>query len=507
MQKVTLRIENRHESKTVTLDDELSIGRTDSASVVLSDTGLSRKNTTFFRDGEQVLVVDENSLNGTILNGERISGPPVRVFDGDTISIGSETRIRVEIGEKAAARGVQTAAVGQPPVNDQPPKIKESGSGNSKTKNQNQKTKSGPPVIVLVAAGSTVLILLFGVVALLVASQLDDGGNKTKPTPGVVKSQVIPVRVIDPLGGEDPEDISDIIAGWEIEEKELDVATVQDVKVTEVNASKDEAELNVTAAFLADRKARALEKRAKEAGIRPAGLDVPKELFGDGVIKQKFKLQEMIKKTPPYEQPMDFSDLAAKRLSGELREMPMATDSFYLEVGGSAQDTPFTAFSFQTDSTPILSGSPKYKPLADLAQKYGVSLDNSADRKQIRMRLLRMFNPRANDVLREIANAYYKEFNRPLRVTSLTRSMDYQILLNATNANSFKVRGAGSLPPHTSGCAFDLARKHMGVDEQNFVMKKLAEMERDRKLDALIEYGTNACFHIFIYYDGIAPSF
>jgi hypothetical protein len=83
--------------------------------------------------------------------------------------------------------------------------------------------------------------------------------------------------------------------------------------------------------------------------------------------------------------------------------------------------------------------------------------------------------------------------------------MDYQIGLNASNPNSFKVRGEGSLPPHTSGCAFDLARKHMTAEEQNFVMKKLAEMEDANKLDALIEYGVNACFHIFIYFDGIPP--
>lgn len=83
--------------------------------------------------------------------------------------------------------------------------------------------------------------------------------------------------------------------------------------------------------------------------------------------------------------------------------------------------------------------------------------------------------------------------------------MDYQIMLNANNPNSFKVRGEGSLPPHTSGCAFDLARKHMTAEEQNFVMRKLAEMEQANKLDALIEYGVNACFHVFIYDDGIPP--
>jgi hypothetical protein len=153
-------------------------------------------------------------------------------------------------------------------------------------------------------------------------------------------------------------------------------------------------------------------------------------------------------------------------------------------------------------------GSPKYGILSKLAsnfagQKY--DLNNPADRKQMRMRLLRMFQKPAKPILKELADAYYGKFGRPLRVTSLTRSMDYQILLNATNANSFKVRGEGSLPPHTSGCAFDLARKHMPAEEQNFVMAKLAEMERAGKLDALIEYGTNACFHVFIYHDGVAP--
>ncbi|MCV4861518.1 hypothetical protein OFB63_36265, partial [Escherichia coli] len=74
---------------------------------------------------------------------------------------------------------------------------------------------------------------------------------------------------------------------------------------------KEEADLNVTAAFLADRIKKAMEQRNGETGIRPAGLNVPKELFGDGVIKQKAKLKEMNMRG--YRQPMDFADLAAKR--------------------------------------------------------------------------------------------------------------------------------------------------------------------------------------------------
>jgi hypothetical protein len=269
-------------------------------------------------------------------------------------------------------------------------------------------------------------------------------------------------------------------------------------------------ELNVSAAQLEAAKRKAFEERPGEKGIRPAGLNVPKELFGDGVIKQKAKLREMNQRG--YRQPMDFADLAEKRQSTDelqrLKEMPMATDSFYLDVGGSAQDSPIFSFAFPNERAEITSGHPKYQSLARLAENFAgkkYDLNNSADRKQMRMRLLRMFHPRAQPILKELSDAYHGRFGRPLRVTSLTRSMDYQILLNAGNANSFKVRGEGSLPPHTSGCAFDLARKHMTADEQNFVMAKLAEMERDGRLDALIEYGVNACFHVFIYSDGNPP--
>jgi pSer/pThr/pTyr-binding forkhead associated (FHA) protein len=505
MKKVTLRIENPFEREIVALEDEISIGRTDAARVVLSDTGLSRRNTTFFRDGDAVYVVDENSLNGTFIAGERISGAPVRVFDGDVVTLGSETRISIEIREREEAAASHHPQTSAPTAGTAKPKTK-----SQKPKAKNPQSKSNQtPLLLIGAIGSAVVILILGVAAILIANNIQGGGsgtNSVKPPPQAVQAALIPVRVIDPLGGEDPDDLDDLIASWETEEKELDVSTVQDVKITAPDATKEDEELNVTAAELAEAKQKAFAPRSKPTGITPPGLQVPPELRGDGVIKQKAKLGQMMRTVPPYQQPMDFSDLAQKRLNRELIEMPMATKSFYLEVGGSASSEAFTAFSFAAGETPILQGSPKHKPLTELAAKFGVSLDNPTDRKQIRMRLLRMFNKGAKPVLQELSDAYFQKFGRPLRVTSLTRSMDYQIGLNKTNANSFIVRGEGSLPPHTSGCAFDLARKHMDVEEQNFVMAKLAEMERAKKLDALIEYGTNACFHIFIYFDGIAPN-
>jgi hypothetical protein len=497
--KVKLFIENANESKTVEIGEELTIGRTPAAQLVLDDSGLSRINTTFFVEGDEVLLTDDNSTNGTFLNDERISGRPRILRDGDSIRIGSHTTIRVQIGDDRAAavpidESLPSASKVKPP-GITPPFIptQPTVAGNDQP--------GGVPLVLIAAVGMTLAIIVFGGIAFWIVSTNDEKkppGSKTPP----VSTSRIPVRVIDPLGGEE-EDLDDLIASWETAEEEIKAENVADVAVT--STEKDDADLNVTTAFLADRQRLALEGRPP-VNIRPEGMIVPKELFGDGVIKQKAKLRDM--NATGYQQPMDFADLAAKRMSRDLLEMPMATNSFYLDVGGSAQDSPFTSFAFPDSRSEIVNGHPKFGALARLAENFAgkkYDLNNASDRKQMRMRLLRMFQPSAKPILKELADAYFGKFARPLRVTSLTRSMDYQILLNAGNANSFKVRGEGSLPPHTSGCAFDLARKHMPAEEQNFVMAKLAEMERDGKLDALIEYGANACFHVFIYNDGNPP--
>lgn len=500
--KVTLYIAGPAGTSVESFDNELSIGRTELAKLIISDSGLSRLNTTFFVDGDEAYVADENSLNGTFLNGEKIEGRPKLLRNGDRIRIGSGTEIRIEIGEPVRdSLSANIAAAETRPVD---PQTAAAPASNFPVPAE---SSNSAPLLLIGAGLLAFLIIGIGGVALYFVSRTEDpSAKRTGPTPPQITStSTIPVRVIDPLGGEDEDDLDDLIASWEVAEEEIKAEDVADITVGS-DSTDEEAELNVTAALLADRQRKALEDRPGEKGIRPAGLNVPKELFGDGVIKQKAKLRIM--NTTGYQQPMDFAELAEKRLNRQLLEMPMAAESFYLDVGGSAQDRPFSSFSFKDGIAEIAPSSPKYDILTKLAgnwagQKYDIN--NPAHRKQMRMRLLRMFNPRAKPILKELAGAYFQKFGRPLRVTSLTRSMDYQILLNSNNPNSFKVRGEGSLPPHTSGCAFDLARKHMPADEQNFVMAKLAEMERDGKLDALIEYGTNACFHVFIYDDGVPP--
>ncbi|MGI9055182.1 MAG: DUF5715 family protein [Pyrinomonadaceae bacterium] len=363
----------------------------------------------------------------------------------------------------------------------------------------------------ILAAGLTFVFIAVAIIAIILVRQLEDtaGNTNTKKTPNISKNAVIPIRVIDPLGGQTPEDLQDLTQLWEVQEKQVEATDLADVTASEPVDSKSpnvSENLKVSVAFWQQQRAKALEARNSPTGNDPPGQQIPREVFGDGVIKQKAKIAEMLREG--YQQPMDFAELAQKKMNGELVELPMATDDYVLEVGGSSGGEAFTSFNFAAGNVPIAPGSEKFNILQKLANNFSgekYDINNADHRKQMRIRLLRMFHPRAKPVLERLARAYREKFNRPLRVTSLSRSMDYQISLNKTNPNSFKVRGAGSLPPHTSGCAFDLARKHQTAEEQNFMMAELARMEREGILDALREGNLNACFHVFIYDDGQPP--
>ena len=73
--KVILQIESGYDRREVAVENEISFGRSDASNIVLGDSGLSRKNTSFFIDEGEVFVADEGSLNGTFLNGEKIAPP------------------------------------------------------------------------------------------------------------------------------------------------------------------------------------------------------------------------------------------------------------------------------------------------------------------------------------------------------------------------------------------------------------------------------------------------
>ena len=88
-------------SKEIALDGEkISFGRGSEADFRFPDDGLSRLHATVYRDGSRVWIIDENSSNGSFVNGVKVTGSGTPLNNGDTIKIGHFTNLKVRISEK-----------------------------------------------------------------------------------------------------------------------------------------------------------------------------------------------------------------------------------------------------------------------------------------------------------------------------------------------------------------------------------------------------------------------
>ena len=75
--------------------DVLTIGRLDTCDIVLSDSGVSRKHAEVRREGDEWVVVDLDSTNGTVVNGRPVRRH--RLTPGDRIEVG-ETSLEYHAG-------------------------------------------------------------------------------------------------------------------------------------------------------------------------------------------------------------------------------------------------------------------------------------------------------------------------------------------------------------------------------------------------------------------------
>jgi pSer/pThr/pTyr-binding forkhead associated (FHA) protein len=71
----------------------LTIGRVHGNDIVLKDMTVSRLHATIAVKGRKIVVSDQGSKNGTIVNGKRIMS--AELCDGDIVRIGKNYRIRV----------------------------------------------------------------------------------------------------------------------------------------------------------------------------------------------------------------------------------------------------------------------------------------------------------------------------------------------------------------------------------------------------------------------------
>ena len=145
----------------------------------------------------------------------------------------------------------------------------------------------------------------------------------------------------------------------------------------------------------------------------------------------------------------------------------------------------------------------EYRRLADKAADFdgrSYELRTPAGRAQFKARLLSFLRPEAREVLLEIAHHYHAQFGRPLPITSLIRTERYQQRLGEVNPNATQI----ATPPHTTGLAFDVYDHYMAAAEQNELMRFVAELEDEGRVEALRE--TRDHIHIFAFADGRRPA-
>ena len=95
-----LAIEDGGEVVVVLLDQEVThIGRAFSADIRLDAVAVSRRHALVVREGGQVHVLDDRSVNGVWLNGERVERAPLT--PGDRFTVGGITLQFVSVPEDA----------------------------------------------------------------------------------------------------------------------------------------------------------------------------------------------------------------------------------------------------------------------------------------------------------------------------------------------------------------------------------------------------------------------
>src|SRR5688500_861395 len=98
--------------QTVTLASRNSLGRHPDSSIQILDKIVSKEHCRIVLEGDTWVLEDLDSLNGTFLNGNRVSGK-CPIVHGDELSLGA-TRARFELEGRAAVPDTTTTAQRSP---------------------------------------------------------------------------------------------------------------------------------------------------------------------------------------------------------------------------------------------------------------------------------------------------------------------------------------------------------------------------------------------------------
>ena len=266
-------------------------------------------------------------------------------------------------------------------------------------------------------------------------------------------------------------------------------------------------ESNFTAGTPADAWNMAVEKVKAERDSSLGGiLEIPPEL--KHYEERYWFLATQVAEIEKYKVYLcqDYLDLAAMLERRELVPVPAVTESYILYgIGQRANEEPFTPFQDDNQNSEASKEAPPpeaYQSLHNLAKDFNgrsYNLDNPSDRYALKVNMLSSIRPQALKVIDEVATAYYQRFGRPLPVSSLVRPEQYQRSLRRVNRNAVTI----DAPPHSTGLAFDIDYRYMSVAEQNFVMRELARLKNDGRIEVIRERSAN--YHVFAFLNGSRP--
>ena len=82
--------------ESYTIKDKTTVGRGAKASLIIPDPFLSSVHVQFKKEGNDFLLIDNKSTNGSFVNGEKLGKEPCLIKTGDLIKIGQLMFIFVE---------------------------------------------------------------------------------------------------------------------------------------------------------------------------------------------------------------------------------------------------------------------------------------------------------------------------------------------------------------------------------------------------------------------------
>ncbi|MFN2532836.1 MAG: FHA domain-containing protein [Pyrinomonadaceae bacterium] len=150
--QVVLKIYSSNETKQVLMaHSEFTIGRSGTVDLLVPDSGVSATHATIYRDGERVWILDDESANGTAVDGRPVPPSGATLYDGAEISIGHDTTIVIEFRHDTTPTRIVNVA--SPP--------------------QEEADAIGRSLSVPIIVGSLVVLLILAAVVVLASHVLD----------------------------------------------------------------------------------------------------------------------------------------------------------------------------------------------------------------------------------------------------------------------------------------------------------------------------------------------